>query len=765
MTQHPGARLTRLAPAVTLSLLLLVLVVYVFRAIFSGELSLPGVDAGAHFMWENLTRTALASGLLPHWNPYSFAGTPLMADPQSIVWYPPAMLLRWLPPAAFLSWMAVLHVWFGGVGTLLLGRVVGLSWFAAAAAALCVTLGGTSAARLYNGHLLVINCVAWLPWALAFSVLSVRRPTLLPHPALVLVMVLQLLAGFPQASLYITGGVCVYFLFSVAWPDTPESGVARWHPLAQVAVLGLLTAGLSSFQLLPSLRLAGETARAAGIPYVDATQGQWTLASLATAFWPFMGAVSQPPPRDIADSVAYVGWLLTCTVPFAFLDERRRRAAAACAVLVAISVAFALGDHLGLYRLHYALFPGFRLPGRVLFVATVGLAILGALGLEQLVAMAGRRQWRRLVLPAIVSIAALSAAASTALARWDPSHVFPLHGWPWLPVVAIAGLGLVVLLGARVGARAALAAALVVCGVDVTAFSADGAHPVSIETADAVRRWVGPSSAGRVFSLCPNRIDSGDLAYVHRPGLSGRGSVSLSGYTEWLDLTSRADRGSDTIGDTPIRRDLLNLAGVSTVVACRPVAARSLTQVSYAYPVFAYRNDEAWPRAVWTCAVEEAPRSQVAARLRAGRFEDVGHFKEPPPDRSGEADSALETLVGTRSCDAAGRVTVTRQDALDGGVSAEVDAPVPGFVFLSEPFYPERVALVDGRPVQARKANLAFTAVPVPAGQHRLELRYVPSSFNTGLGVTALTMVAWTGASVLTRSRRHNASRREARIE
>jgi uncharacterized membrane protein YfhO len=79
-------------------------------------------------------------------------------------------------------------------------------------------------------------------------------------------------------------------------------------------------------------------------------------------------------------------------------------------------------------------------------------------------------------------------------------------------------------------------------------------------------------------------------------------------------------------------------------------------------------------------------------------------------------------------------------------------------VFLSEPFYPERVALVDGQPVQARKANLAFMAVPVPAGRHRLELRYVPSSFNTGLGVTALTMVAWTGASVLTRWRRHHAS-------
>jgi uncharacterized membrane protein YfhO len=115
-------------------------------------------------------------------------------------------------------------------------------------------------------------------------------------------------------------------------------------------------------------------------------------------------------------------------------------------------------------------------------------------------------------------------------------------------------------------------------------------------------------------------------------------------------------------------------------------------------------------------------------------------------------------LVGTRSCDVVGQVTVTEQDAPDSHVTADVDAPVAGFVFLSEPFYPERVAFVDGRTVQARKANLAFTAVPVPAGRHRVELRYMPSSFNTGLVVSALTMVAWTGAAVLARSRRHGAS-------
>jgi len=50
--------------------------------------------------------------------------------------------------------------------------------------------------------------------------------------------------------------------------------------------------------------------------------------------------------------------------------------------------------------------------------------------------------------------------------------------------------------------------------------------------------------------------------------------------------------------------------------------------------------------------------------------------------------------------------------------------------------------------VTARKANLAFTAVPVTAGSHHVELRYVPRSFHIGLGVSAATLVAWLGLTL-----------------
>ena len=119
----------------------------------------------------------------------------------------------------------------------------------------------------------------------------------------------------------------------------------------------------------------------------------------------FSGIELQPAVRFIADRVAYAGWLLTCVGPFALLGARRRRFAVFCLLLVGLAVAFTLAD-LPLYRLHHAAFPGLREPARVLFIATLGVAVLGGFGLDALLEDVRRRQWRKLVLPGAISMTA-----------------------------------------------------------------------------------------------------------------------------------------------------------------------------------------------------------------------------------------------------------------------------------------------------------------------------------------------------------------------
>jgi hypothetical protein len=62
-------------------------------------------------------------------------------------------------------------------------------------------------------------------------------------------------------------------------------------------------------------------------------------------------------------------------------------------------------------------------------------------------------------------------------------------------------------------------------------------------------------------------------------------------------------------------------------------------------------------------------------------------------------------------------------------------ASAPGWLVLSRAWYPGWVARVDGREVALERANHAFSAVALPAGEHEVELAYEPASFCIGLWI------------------------------
>ena len=65
----------------------------------------------------------------------------------------------------------------------------------------------------------------------------------------------------------------------------------------------------------------------------------------------------------------------------------------------------------------------------------------------------------------------------------------------------------------------------------------------------------------------------------------------------------------------------------------------------------------------------------------------------------------------------------------------------PGHLVLVDTFDPGWRAAVDGKPTTLLRANVAFQAVPVPAGTHRVELVYRPPSVMWGVLITALAVV------------------------
>ena len=128
------------------------------------------------------------------------------------------------------------------------------------------------------------------------------------------------------------------------------------------------------------------------------------------------------------------------------------------------------------------------------------------------------------------------------------------------------------------------------------------------------------------------------------------------------------------------------------------------------------------------------------------------------PDLSFDAKRALFGF-----CDHAGKADrrhrgfVICEVTLDGGEVRRlaetplrrelmVRAECPGLLVFSELFYPGWEARVDGRPVPLRRANVAFSALWLEAGEHRIERRYVPRIFHLGLAISLATLglvVVW----------------------
>jgi len=87
---------------------------------------------------------------------------------------------------------------------------------------------------------------------------------------------------------------------------------------------------------------------------------------------------------------------------------------------------------------------------------------------------------------------------------------------------------------------------------------------------------------------------------------------------------------------------------------------------------------------------------------------------------------------------AASTVRIIRDDP--DVMRLETSAEAPGLLVLSETYDPHWRATVDGEDVEIMSANFMFRAVPIPAGEHVVELRYEPVPLQIGLGISAVTV-------------------------
>ena len=178
---------------------------------------------------------------------------------------------------------------------------------------------------------------------------------------------------------------------------------------------------------------------------------------------------------------------------------------------------------------------------------------------------------------------------------------------------------------------------------------------------------------------------------------------------------------------TPLHLRLLQLGAVSEVVSLHTDGLEALRPVAtfpglFPEPIRVLRVPDPLPRTYAVQGVRVAEGPAALAALADEAF-DPSRVVILPAGTPAEASAGF---IGTS------RIAQLRPDR----VVLDAEMSEAGHVVLVDAYGAGGAATVDGQPAPLLRANVAFRAVAVPAGRHRIELVCRPVSVVSGLAVS-----------------------------
>jgi uncharacterized membrane protein YfhO len=114
----------------------------------------------------------------------------------------------------------------------------------------------------------------------------------------------------------------------------------------------------------------------------------------------------------------------------------------------------------------------------------------------------------------------------------------------------------------------------------------------------------------------------------------------------------------------------------------------------------------------------------------ANANEELTQLGKINPRHEAVADEKFKTELGeSQTQDSNSIVTLTSYEPND--LKYDVKSGKGGIIVFSEVYYPGWTATVDGQNVELGRVNYVLRALNVKAGEHKVELKFFPTSVNT----------------------------------
>ncbi len=678
--------------------------------------------------WRAAVREAYAQGRPPLWNPHVLAGEPLAAVAQASVFHPGTLVGLFLPLPQAWTFDMTLRLLIALTAAFLFLRELGCCSQAA-------LLGGLGWAfsnwMIFYLGVPPMAAAAPLPLLLLGARRIVRAPGRRSAAIAVGATVLMAAAGHPESLLHGCAGAALYFLFEL-W----RAGRGRrLRPVLVAVAAAVFAAGLCAVILGPVLEVLPHTHEHDIRTNWYAKQPRafpWALSRgrLAPQIMPYAVGVSghgRLLSNEFIEPTSYAGALI---FPLAFsglFARSRERWFFAALGLFALTVWMktAAADLLASLPLF-----DIALNERMIVWTLLGVCVLAALGANRFRDGEGG--------PAFVG----GSVATLALLAWLFARVRGRLAWLGMPddyavsrfllqVVPVAlGLAVVLLLSRQHRARFGPAALLLIFAAS-RVLEQGGTHPTmpartfypSFAVLDAIPRDPAYRMAGVGGALIPNAS-----AVYGLDDVRGYEAMKLRRFFETYPLwCSHLPVWFNPIED-PTRPFLgfLSARWILTLLDFEPPPGWPVRAQGSGLRLL--ENPRALPRAFAPAAYRCEPDRQ----RRLDALAAITDFRERGLVEDGPASDWI----------ANGDTRVSIRPAAADRMILDVEAAAPAVVATSIPAWPGWKAEIDGTAAPTIFYDHAFVGVRVPAGAHRVELRYRPDGFVYGAAVSGATLAA-----------------------
>ncbi len=549
---------------------------------------------------------------------------------------------------------------------------------------------------------------------------------------------MQMLSGAPEIIMLTWLILGVLMLVSLI-----DGSGRRLTELGRFAGMVLAVAGVAAIQLIPFLDLVSHSQR--GPQFAGSTWAMpvWGWANFFVP-WLHCYSTAQGPFFQQGQqwtSSYYVGAGIFTLALFAIARVRDRRVWT-LAVLVGVSLMLSMGNEIRLYSGMVSVLPSIglmRYPIKFVIMAVLLVPLLAAYAVRHMDGLAAASVRRHLTI-----LAAVGVVIVAGIVGWAFKHPLAHDNWNATVNSGLSrALFLVLILGLIAMLRSVARAASPWIGLILVAVVWLDNYTHAPELAPTVKPWVyEPGLSARELKLDPEprlgvsrlllspeaeiQIKHASLAdpeqycTLSRLGLFGDCNL-LDGLPKVHGFFPLYLRESDVV---------LTLLNQTNVSFPRVADFLGASQITAKGKLMSWtRRPSALPLITAGQEPEFLDEDELLPALLAPTFDPLRQVLLP----KSSVDLAPVLAVP------AVQLTEVRFDS--HAIAATVSAPAACVVVIAQSYHHNWHATVDGQPEGLLRANYGFQAVSVPAGHHRLRLRYTDWGFRMGAVISGLTLL------------------------